>query len=389
MVELLFWAPAGILFYVYLGFPMLIVTMGSIRRKDTKAADISPSVTLVIAAFNEERHIRARIENALSLEYPAGMVEVLIASDGSTDHTVEIASEYGSRGVKVLDLPRRGKIHALNAAVAHASSDILVFSDATSMFRMDALRKIVRNFADCEVGGVSGTPCFLVGRTSQSSAGGERLYFSYDSFLKLMESRTGSVVSAAGCIYAIRRCLYRPIPAYVTDDFSISTAVIEQGYRLVWEPEAVAYEQPASESHGEFRRKVRMMTRGYRSVMLRRQLLNPFRFGMYSIVLLTHKLMRRLVPVFLIVLLGASVPAAMESPFYFLAFVLQIVFYAMALAGLCLTKRPAGRWRILAIPFFYCMANAASLVALCKVLSGCRIESWQPQRPGLAEGDEA
>jgi cellulose synthase/poly-beta-1,6-N-acetylglucosamine synthase-like glycosyltransferase len=384
MAELLF-----ILFYVYLGFPALVVAVGSVRRKNVKSADITPPVTLMIAAFNEERHIRKRIQNALSLDYPAGKLEILVASDGSSDHTVKIASEYASSGVRVLDLPRRGKIHALNAAVGHATGDLLVFSDATSMFRTDALRKIARNFADSEVGGVSGAPCFLVDRASQSSAGGERLYFSYDSFLKLMESRTGSIVSAAGCIYAVRRCLYRPIPAYVTDDFSISTGVIEQGYRLVWEPEAVAFEQPANESHGEFRRRVRMMTRGYRSVMLRRRLLNPFRYGMYSIVLLTHKLLRRLVPLFLIVMLVASIPAAMESLFYYLAFVAQIAFYTMALAGLCLTKRPSGRWKILAIPFFYCMANAASLVALCKVLSGCRIESWQPQRPGLADGDGA
>jgi cellulose synthase/poly-beta-1,6-N-acetylglucosamine synthase-like glycosyltransferase len=302
--------------YVYAGYPLLVIIAGKLRNKRVKIDDITPPLTLLITAFNEEHNIRERLENALSLDYPAKNLEIIVASDGSTDRTVEIAREFENRGVRVLEMPRRGKIHAMNAAVAYATGDILVFSDATSIYRPDALRKLARNFADPEVGGVSGVPKFVVNPASQSSAAGERLYFSYDSFLKLMESRLGSTVSGGGCMLAIRRQLYQPMPAYVTDDFSISMAVIECGTRLVWEPEAIALEEPAVESSGEFQRKVRMMTRGFRSIGLHKGLLNPFRYGWYSICLFSHKFLRNLVPFFLISLIGASAATFWDGYIY-------------------------------------------------------------------------
>jgi cellulose synthase/poly-beta-1,6-N-acetylglucosamine synthase-like glycosyltransferase len=381
MALLIFWICIGVLVYVYAGYPLLVIVAGKLRNKRVRCQEITPPITLLITAFNEEQGIRERLENALSLDYPSENLEIIVASDGSTDRTVEIAREFESMGVRVLEMPRRGKIHAMNAAVGYATGDILVFSDATSMYRPDALRKLARNYADPEVGGVSGIPQFIVNPASESSASGERLYFSYDSFLKLMESRSGSTVAGGGCMLSIRRQIYQPMPAYVTDDFAISMSVIESGGRLVWEPEAVALEEPAVKSNGEFQRKVRMMTRGFRSLILHKGLLNPLRYGWYSICLFSHKFLRNLVPLFLIALLATSAAALADGYIYRVTFVAQICFYLLAIMGLRLTHTKAGRSKLLAIPFFYCMANGAAFVALWKVFSGARIESWQPQRP--------
>jgi hypothetical protein len=240
---------------------------------------------------------------------------------------------------------------------------------------------LARNFADPEVGGVCGNQMHGRSPGRDSSGDGERLYWSYDKRLKVLESATGSIVSADGAIYAIRRSLYRrPESDAVTDDFAISTAVIAQGYRLVFEPEAIAWEPPAGAARLEFDRKVRIMTRGLRGVLLRRALLNPFRYGFYAVVLASHKALRRLAPVFLLILLVASLAAARDGAVYRGAAVAQGVFYALAGAGGLLKGTRFGRHKLLCAPFFYCLANSAALVALTKILRGRRIERWSPQR---------
>ena len=358
--------------YVYGGFSLLVAVAGTIRNRKVAAAPITPRVSLIVAAYNEEDHIAARIENALAQDYPPDRIEIIIASDGSTDSTNRIVEPYP---VLLLKLPRRGKLNALNAAASRATGDILVFSDANSLYEPEAIRKLVRNFADPEAGGVAGRTCYRLKRGSDSASKGESLYWSFDNWLKRMESRTGSIVSAHGGIYAIRRELFQTSGASAaTDDFAISTAVIQQGYRLVYEPEARSFEYAAPAAEREFRRKVRLMTRGLAGVLLRRRLLNPFRYGFYSIVLLSHKLLRRLVPFFLIALLATSL---FLPP---LASVPQLAFYTLAGAGYLLRRRRVGHLKLFYIPFFYCMANAAAFVAVLNVIRGRRIEFWQPQR---------
>ena len=196
-----------------------------------------------------------------------------------------------------------------------------------------------------------------------------------------MESLTGSIISAHGAIYAIRRLLYRPpVNSAVTDDFAISTSVIEQGYRLVFEQEARAYEFALPTTEREFSRKVRLMTRGLRGVLLRKSLLNPFRYGFYSLELFTHKLIRRLVPLMLIILLASSLALSSSGPFYTAMTAGQVLFYSLAGFGYLLRRQPGGQTRLLYIPFFYCMANLAALAALMNVICGRQIERWQPQR---------
>lgn len=376
-----FWLSIASLAYVYGGFPLLVAGVGRWRRRQVRRAPITPPVTLIIAAYNEEATIAARLDNALALDYPPDRLQIIVASDGSTDATERIAAAYAGRGVVVLRLPRQGKIHALDDAVSHATGEVLVFSDANTMCDPDAIRALVRNFADPAVGGVAGHTGYRLQAKSESSSRGESLYWDYDTWLKQMESLTGSIVSAHGGLYAVRRALYRRSadPA-VTDDFAISTAVVEQGYRLVFDPDARATELAVPEASREFRRRVRLMTRGLRGVLMRRRLLNPFRFGFYAVVLFSHKVARRLAPLFLLGLAGGSAYLATTDALYLAAASGQALFYGVALAGFLLRRAGVGGLKVVYVPFFYCMANLACALALVELLRGRRIELWQPQR---------
>ncbi|MGH7493004.1 MAG: glycosyltransferase family 2 protein [bacterium] len=369
------------LVYAYGGFTLLIVLVAQLRRRTVKQQNITPHVSLIIPVWNEEKTIAARLNNALALDYPRDRLEIIVPSDGSDDRTEEIVASYAAQGVQFLALPRRGKIHGLKDAVNASAGEILVFSDANSMYERDALRKLTRNFADPEVGGVCGNQVYLKNTKADTTSQGENLYWSFDKWLKQMESLTGSIVSAHGAIYAIRRSLYQPpASAAVTDDFAISTAVIEQGYRLIFESEAIAYEEPIPAAEREFSRKVRIMNRGLRGVLLRKRLLNPWRYGFYSIVLFSHKLLRRLVPFFLLVLLATSWLLYTHHAVYLFAAGAQTLFYLLAGVGYGLRRHRLGRLKCFYIPFFYCLANAAALVAVLRLLAGKKVELWQPQR---------
>jgi cellulose synthase/poly-beta-1,6-N-acetylglucosamine synthase-like glycosyltransferase len=266
---------------------------------------------------------------------------------------------------------------------------VLVFSDANISCHPRALLALVRNFADPAVGGVAGRTVYRLEDGSESSSQGESLYWDYDTRLKQLESWTGSIVSAHGGLYAIRRRLYRPVPdPAVTDDFAISTAVVEQGYRLVFEPAALAAEFAVPEARREFRRRVRLMTRGLRGVILRRRLLNPSRYGFYSVVLFSHKVLRRLALIPLVLAAATSAYLAPTHWLYALAAGAQGAFYVLAAIGFITRRTAFGRMRPIYVPFYYCMANAACGVAFVQLLRGHRVHLWQPQRhaPGAAAG---
>jgi cellulose synthase/poly-beta-1,6-N-acetylglucosamine synthase-like glycosyltransferase len=379
-------ASMALLAYIYFGFPLLLAVAGMVLNRRHRQGARLPSVSLIIAAYNEEACIAARLENALISDYPPELLEIIVASDGSTDGTVKIARACRDERVRVLALPRRGKIFALTDAVLEANGEILVFSDANTMVETGALRALVRNFADPEVGGVVGNTGYRIDAGSESSSRGESLYWRYDTRLKELESRSGSVVSAHGGMYAIRRELYQaPAEPAVTDDFIISTGVIAAGFRLVFEPAARAWEIAVPSAQREFQRRVRLMTRGLRAVACRRQLLNPLQYGFYSVVLLSHKVLRRLALIPLLLVFVSSLVLSGTSPLFGIALAVQLLFYGAAAAGHQLRGLPVGQVRLLYIPFFYCMANVAAFVAVLRFVRGERVVLWQPQRdPGRA-----
>lgn len=379
----LFWVALGLLVYGYAGFPVLVAVVGRLLGRGVRKDPITPSVSVIVAAHNEAEGIADRLRNVLSSDYPTESLQVIVASDGSTDETARIAWAFDRERVVVLDLPRMGKAAALAAAVVHARGEILVFTDANTVFRSDAVAALVRNFADPEVGGVAGHTGYALRAEGESAGRGEDLYWRYDTWIKSLESRAGSVVSAHGGMYAVRRELFRPVedPA-VTDDFAISTGVVVQGRRLVFEAEAIGHELTMSRSAVEFHRRVRLMTRGLHGVLLRRQLLNPLRYGFYSVALFSHKVLRRLLPLVSAALLVSSVALTLTGggALYGLAAAALAVFLALAVTGWLLRGSPLGRHPALYAPFFYCLANLAAVLALWNVLRGNRIERWTPHR---------
>ena len=379
MTTILFWSSLTLIVYAYGVFPLLTFLRGALRRQPYKSADITPRVSLIIAAYNEAHSIGSKLENILSLNYPREQLEVIVASDGSSDGTDEIVRNYENQGIRLLSRPRQGKASALNAAVSVATGNILVFSDANSIYAPDAIQALVRPFADPQVGAVAGNQCYL--KESKNGTGvGERSYWRFDRKLKQAQSQAGNAISATGAIYAIRRSLFQTVPEGVTDDFVTSTRAIAQGYRLVFAPNAVAYEPVAKTSDVEFGRKVRVITRGLRAVLQMRELLNPFRYGFYALQLFSHKVLRRLVVFPLITLLIVTPLLWERGLFYQLATLAQVIFYGCGGLGMVLSKTRIGRLKILMLPFFFCMVNVASLLATLNVLRGHRITLWETQR---------
>lgn len=385
----IFWVSAALILYTYLLFPLIIFLRGWLLRRPIRRDAIRPMVSLVMAVYNEEQDLPARLRNLQQLDYPLDRLEVIIASDGSTDRTNALLQDFHRPNTRALLLPRQGKAKALNSAVALASGELLVFSDANSIYAPDAIQRLIEPFADPQVGGVAGNQVYLDLRKVGLSQAGEKSYWNFDRQLKVAESQSGNVISATGAIYAIRRSLFQPVQEGVTDDFYTSTAVIEQGYRLVFEPRAVSYEPPAASAEREFQRKVRIITRGLRSVIARRGLLNPFRHGFYAVQLFSHKILRRLVVLPLLAIFATSLLLAGSAPFYTAAAGLQTGFYLLALLGFVLQGQMAtGRknrlttrlLKLASLPFFFTLVNTAALLALVKLLRGSQIARWEPQR---------
>ena len=334
MLEILFWISLVLIAYAYFVYPLILLAYAYFFPRPVRSGEIAPTISLIIACHNEEATIGSKLANIEDLDYSSDRLQVVVASDGSTDKTESIIRRWDRYQVKLVCLPRSGKAAALNAAVRIATGEILVFTDANSILEKDALKSLVRPFADPSVGGVAGNQRYAKQTASDHRDQGERAYWSYDRFLKKMESRCGNVVSATGAIYAIRRDLFRTVPPGVTDDFVISTRVIEQGRRLVFSESAVAYEPASVSARNEFRRKVRLMTRGQYSLWVMRRLLQPFEHKFYAVELWSHKLLRRMLFLPLTLLFVCNLALFDDGGAYLSFGILQASFYAMAVIGL-------------------------------------------------------
>ena len=380
MRRLFFWLGVGTVAVTYVLFPLLVFLLGRLRPRPYETASITPSVTFIVAAHNEAGDIRAKLENIVGLDYPAGRLQILIASDGSDDGTNEIVRGFAENGVELLPLARVGKAAALNAAAGQARGEILVFSDANSIYAADALRELVKPFADPEVGGVAGDQRYLSDATVDGIATGEERYWAFDRVMKEAQSRAGNVISATGAIYAVRASLFDSVPDGVTDDFYTSTGVIAKGSRLVFAADAVAFEPVSRTAELEFDRKVRVITRGLRAVLLRRALLDPREHGLYSLQLLGHKVLRRLMAFPLAAIAVTSPLLWKRGRIYRSATVLQAAVYGLGAIGAVFANRPLGRHRLFALPAFFCFVNAAALRASWNLVTGRRIDRWEPRR---------
>lgn len=378
MTEAAFWLCAGGIVAAYAGYPALLALVSAVRGRPPIRTDVEPSVSILIAAHNEEASIGPTVANKLQLDYPAGELEIIVISDGSVDGTEDIVRGFADRGVKlIVQDPRQGKTAGLNRAAMEAKGEILVFSDANSMYRRDVLRKLACNFADPSVGYVTGKMVY-VDDTGSLIGSGCSAYMRYENTLRALESRVGSVVGVDGGVDAVRKSLYEPMRADLLPDFVLPLRVVEKGYRVVYEPEALLMETTLTDSADEMRMRVRVILRSFHALWFMRGLFNPFRSGFFSFQLFAHKVLRYLVGALQVGALAANVPLAAGSRFYSTLLGVQIAFYALAAGGFALRRKNASG--VFRYPYYLCLLNSAAMVALWKFLKGERITVWKPRK---------
>jgi len=379
---LLFWTNVALILWVYAGYPTLLQVMARGKKIRPIARDhCEPGVTLVISAYNEEGVIGAKLENSLALDYPSELLEILVVSDYSDDQTDTIVQNFGDPRIRLLRLPARsGKTAGLNLANENAVGEIIVFSDSNAMYRPDAIRCLVRNFADPTVGAVTGESRYADDLADPSTES-ESAYWHYELRIKAFESAIGSVVGGDGAIYAIRRQLYKPMDPSDLSDFVNPMQIVARGYRNVYEPGAISYEGGADGFGAEFRRKVRIVNRAWHAMLKMRHLLNPFQHGFFAVQFWSHKLLRWLVPVFLILLILSNLVIVGRTDIYLLALICQAIIYGAAIVGMLfwLADRPSPK--LVQIPFYFCLVNVASLVGVCEAMAGKKYTTWLSSRP--------
>ncbi|KPK52027.1 MAG: hypothetical protein AMS22_09930 [Thiotrichales bacterium SG8_50] len=338
MAELLFWGGLLLMFYTYVGYPVAIWTVARLRPRRTQSADFTPPVTIVIVAYNAETQIARKLRNCLTLDYPADSLNILVASDGSTDGTSKCVRDFAASGVRLLDFTeRRGKAACLNDALHACQTEFTVMTDVRQRLAPDAVRALLRNFNDDAVGAVSGEMVF----EDSSGSGFEKgidAYWRYEKFIRYWEGVADSVVGVTGAIYALRRSSFQPLPeGTILDDVLIPMNVVLQGKRVVFEPSALAYDVPETDAAGEGRRKKRTLAGNYQLLALRPAILNPFRNRIWW-QLVSHKLTRLVAPLAMLVVFLANLVLAMSSNFYTTLFATQIVLYSLALTGVGLPQ---------------------------------------------------
>jgi cellulose synthase/poly-beta-1,6-N-acetylglucosamine synthase-like glycosyltransferase len=372
VLKILILSIIGFVAYIYAGYPLILGFLGIFaRRRRGHGGEQLPTITLIVSAHNEEMIIREKIENCLNLDYPRDRLKIVISSDGSVDGTNDIVREYEGRGIVLKAFDRReGKSATLNKTVLGIEEQVLVFSDANAFYKEDALLKLVRNFDDEETGCVVGRLEYL---DNESYVGkGESLYWRYEGLLNGLESRLGSVLVATGTIFAIRRELFRPVMKDVANDFQLTAEVASQGYAVVYDPEAVAYERSTYFFREEFSRKRRIVVRGLTGYShLRHDFGGTFR----SFQFVSRKLLRWGVGAVLPVVYVASM-FLLDEPFFAVFFVLQNIFYIFAAIG-ALLRRGRVRTRVFFVPFYFVMVNAAAMTAIFTYMTGGRLSSWE------------
>ena len=379
MLETLFFVSLFLVFFAYFGYPLTLLAGSTVRRRDQRpvqppsTAEL-PQVTLIVTAYNEEQRIRAKLENSLALDYPADRLEILVASDGSTDATDGIVAEYAERGVRLVPLAiRGGKEAAQKEAVAQSQGEILVFSDVATRLEPDGLRQIVSNFADPAIGCVSSVDRVL---GPDGKPTGEGLYVRYEMWLRNLESRFHSLVGLSGSFFAARREVCQDFSAEMQSDFRTLLNSMRLGLRGVSDPRAVGYYQDLSDGRREFDRKVRTVLRGLTVFFRNLEFLNGARYGIFSYQYFCHKLLRWLVPFLLLAALLANLLLVPGSSVYLVLFAAQCGFY---LAGAWRYGRGAWKESLpFKLPRYFLTVNLAIAVAWWRYLRGNRLVMWTP-----------
>lgn len=379
-------AAAALVVYTFAGYPLLLAALGAARRRPARpdSGDL-PRLSITVPAYNEERQIAAALDAILAMDYPADRRQILVVSDASSDRTDEIVRSYADRGVELLRTPRRGgKDAAENYARSHLHGDIILNTDASVRLHRDAARRLVEAFADPSVGVASGRDISTARDTGDANAG-EAGYVGYEMAVRRLETRSGGIVGASGCLYAIRRSLHlTPLPEGLNRDFGAALIARDAGLRAVSVDAALCFVPRTSSLHREFRRKVRTVSRGLRTLFHMRHLMNPLRHGRFAWMLISHKLCRWLLPWAFLAGFAATLVLAPRHTWALLLAAGAFVVLLLAAVGWRRTQdRPLPR--VLALPSYFVVGNVATVIAWFRIFGG-RIDAvWEPTRREAAD----
>jgi cellulose synthase/poly-beta-1,6-N-acetylglucosamine synthase-like glycosyltransferase len=373
-MALLFYSSIFFILFAYLGYPLVLFVMGAFRRRRVRRAEVFPPLTVIITAYNEEKRMAAKLDNTLAQDYPRENLQILVASDGSTDDTHKIVSSYADRGVQLVPVAeRRGKENAQKEAIRQATGDIYVFSDVATQLDPGGLKQIVGNFADPSVGCVSSEDR-LVRKDGQPA--GEGIYVRYEMLLRRLESRVNSLVGLSGSFFAARREACRNLSADMQSDFCTLLSCIKMGLRGICDPAAIGYYLDVSDPSKEMDRKIRTVLRGLTVLFRHAGLFNVFRYGFFSFQLFSHKLLRWLVPFWMFAALVSNAILAPTSLGYLVLFFVQLGFYLTALFFAPRAALP--RNMLVRLITYFVSVNVAIIVAWWRYLRGVRVVMWTP-----------
>ena len=379
LFEILFWSSLATLLYIFFGFVVVLLAVALIKHRPVCKRDIMPSVSIIICAFNEERHIRQKIDNCMTLDYPPDQMEIIVVSDGSTDRTEQILAEFQSAHFKVhRTAAQQGKTACQNLAASMALNEVLFFTDATVMHPPESLKLIVRPLADPTVGCVTGRPVFKRDEGAASLGQGKRE--KYEFYLRAKLGEAGTLFGAQDCMYVIPRQLYIPVRDDLDSGFVGPLQLLERNYRTVYEPEAIAFiDRRPPTIYDEFARRSRIALRGMRGLLHMKQLMNPVRYGFVAVALISSRLLRWLSPVFLLLLFASNL-FLLHEPFYRFAFFLQAGFYLTALAAYFMARQGHALAPPLYVPLYFCLMACSATVGLKRLLAGDTGQIWQTRR---------
>jgi len=368
-----FWGSVLGIVYAYFGYPLVLYLLSRVKSREVrKDARYLPKVTLITTVHNEMKRIGIKINNSLELDYPSDKLELIFASDFSNDGTDDEVLKYADKGFRLVRPDKRGgKEYAQKCAIAEATGDIIVFTDVATMLEKDGIRKIVSNFADPTVGSVSSEDRFI---DNNGKVSGEGAYVRYEMWLRALETQVNSVVGLSGSFFAAKKEVCQDWPVNIPSDFNTLLNSIKKGFRGISDPQSLGIYTNIKDESKEFQRKVRTITRGISAFIVSISLLNPVKYGFFSWQLFSHKLMRWLVPWFMLLAFSSNLLLAIRRRFFRVVLVLHVLFYILAAAGPKLAKYS----NLFKIPYFFVSANRAIMVAWMKYIKGERFVTWTP-----------
>jgi len=376
-----FWISSIVLFYVYFGYPILILFLSKLLPKpfakfseeELQDGSLLPAISIFIPAYNEEPVIEKKIRNTLDLDYPKDKIEIIVASDGSDDKTVEIANLYSDKIQLMAYDVREGKTGLINKTIPKLKGEIIIFSDASAMLAVNALKELISPFKDPKIGSVSGL-YILRDATSTSRAEGEGFYWHYETFLKTNESTFYSILGAHGALYALRKSLFRALPPKaINDDYILPMYGVQQKRRAVYEPNAIAVEEGTTSVLGEMKRRIRISVGNFQQLFLLRKLLNPFR-GRIAFEFLSHKFLRSFSFLLMIILFISNI--FIPTTGFRIFFLLQIFFYLLGLSGVIFFKNKRMSL-LITVPSYLVIINYAAFIGLFKYIFNTQKVTWE------------